>query len=411
MRTLCLSLMLSVPSVAAAQSASDQSAPNSVVVTGTRLSESERALRECIAQKCPVDQDVAATLRHAENQFVAGKYVEAQRTLSAGRGRNRRFAKAYPAPVSNLLRAVAVVASHLGQGEVYEFATVDSLAALKAGLPADDPQVLTARIELADAYNRLGRFDAAEDLYKSVAKRAHELDLPNVAGLAEFHLASMYTAYAKTEPGIYAAGAMKAIESLLAYTDPRYRQFVEAARLLKARALLRSGDTKAVDGIIASLRDAPPTDRPVLVYAPLIESTRSSTRGAYQTINNDLGGASRSILGGLALRNYDNQWVDIGFYVTPEGLVSDAGVLRQSAKLESDDWVRPILKAIGARRYLPLKRERTDPGIFRVERYTLTALLEGKPGTRIRGHAPAPRIEALDLSIDPPTGKGATPVG
>ena len=405
MRYLWIAGLLALPVAAAAQQAADQRQASDVVVTGTRLSDSERALRECIARKCPVKEDIAATLRHAENLFVAGKYVDARRTLSEGRGRNRRFAKEYPVPVSNLLRAQAVVASHLGEGEAYEFASVDSLAALRAGLPADDPQVLTARIELADAYNRLGRFNAAEELYRSVAKRAHELDLPNVAGLAEFHLASMYTAYAKTEPGIYAAGAVKAIDTLLAYTDPRYDQFVAAARVLKARQQVRSGDPKAVDAVIAQLRAAPPTDRPVLVYAPPIESIRSSSRGAYQTINNDLGGASRTQLGSLALRNFDDQWVDVGFYVTPEGMVADAGVLRQSAKLESDDWVKPILSAISARRYLPLNRPRTDPGILRVERYTLTSLYEDKPGTRIRGHAPAPRIEVLDLSVDPPADK------
>ncbi len=407
MRILCLTLALALPAAAAAAAAAAaQQTPkvrgaNEVTVTGLRLSDSERALQECIARKCPVDQDVAATLRHAENQFVAGKYTEARRTLGSGRGRTRRFAKDYPVPVSNLLRAMAVVASHLGEGEAYEFASVDSLVALKAGLPADDPQVLTARIEVADAYNRLGRFNAAEEIYRSVAKRAHELDLPNVAGLAEFHLASMFNAYAKTEPAIYAAGAGKAIDALLAYTDPRYEQFVAAARVLKARQQLRGGDPKAVDAVIAELRAAPPTDRPVLVYAPLIESIRSSSRGAYQTTNNDIGGASRTQLGSLALRNYDDQWVDIGFYVTPDGAIADAGILRQSPKLESGDWVKPILASINARRYLPLNRPRTDPGILRVERYTLTALIEDKPGTRIRGHAPAPRIEVLDLSVDP----------
>jgi len=410
-RVICLGLVLMTPAIGAAQQTPEKRQSSDVTVTGTRLSDSERALRDCIARKCPVDQDVAATLRHAENQFIAGKYTEARHTLAASRGRNRRFAKDYPVPVSNLLRATAVVASHLGEGELYQFASVDSLSALKAGLPADDPQVLGARIEVADAFNRLGRFDAAEEIYLSVARRAHELDLPNVAGLAEFHLASMYAAYAKTEPSIYAAGAAKAIDALLANTDPRYRQYVDAARVLKARLQLRGGDSKAVDTVIAELRAAPPSDRPVLVYAPPIESIRTSSRGAYQTINNDLGGASRTQLASLALRNYDDQWVDIGFYVTPDGGIADAAILRQSAKLESEDWVKPILASINARRYLPLNRPRTDPGILRVERYTLTALYEDKPGTRIRGHAPAPRIEVLDLSVDPPAAKDAKPAG
>ena len=63
--------------------------------------------------------------------------------------------------------------------------------------------------------------------------------------------------------------------------------------------------------------------------------------------------------------------------------------------------VKPILGSIALRRYLPLNRDATDPGVLRVERYTLTSLMEARTGTRVRQRAPEPRIEALDLSIDP----------
>jgi hypothetical protein len=414
MRVLPLLLLTALAPAAAAAQADPQSSTKqpsipTVVVTASPLSETERNLKECVARKCPVEQDVAATLRHAENLFVAGRYVDARRVLASSRTRNRRFAKAYPVPVSNVLRAQAVVASHLGEGEEFHFASVDSLDALKAGLPADDPRVLSARIEVADAFYRLNRFDAADATYRKVSKRARELGLIDIAGLAEVRLGSMYTAYARRNPAEFAAGARHVVDQIVGDTDPRYSQYAAAGRVLKARLALDSGNNRELDRIIAELRSEAATSRPLLIYSPPIESLRTAQRGLYQTVNNELGGASRTQLDALALRNYDDQWVDVGFYVTPDGRVADASVLRQSPKLESDDWTKPVVAAISARRYLPLKLAPNDPGAFRVERYTLTSLIEDKPGSRIRGHAPQDRIEVLDLTVEPQPSTPSTP--
>ena len=65
------------------QAESDQTG-GPIVVTGIPLRQTERALRACIARKCPPKEDIDATLAHAENLFVAGKYQDARRvTLSS----------------------------------------------------------------------------------------------------------------------------------------------------------------------------------------------------------------------------------------------------------------------------------------------------------------------------------------
>ena len=46
-------------------------------------------------------------------------------------------------------------------------------------------------------------------------------------------------------------------------------------------------------------------------------------------------------------------------------------------------------------------RDPSDPGILRIERYTLTSRWEEQLGTRIRQRSAAPQIEMLDLSNDP----------
>ncbi|MGL4313867.1 MAG: hypothetical protein ACRCSO_07725, partial [Sphingomonas sp.] len=122
-------LMLGAP--AAAVTPDDRSAPvaNSkagdapIVVTSVRLSDSRRKLQECIARHCPPKEDIAATLAHAENQFVEGDYRGAYGTLFSGRHRNQRFAKDYPVEVAGLLRARYRLAAHLGEGDAYLLGT------------------------------------------------------------------------------------------------------------------------------------------------------------------------------------------------------------------------------------------------------------------------------------------------
>src|SRR5688500_17953455 len=113
--------LLALSSVAQAQAeAPNEGSGQTIIVTGTSLSQSERDLRDCLARNCPPDEDIEATLAHAENLFVAGDYERARRTTKASLGRNSRHADRFPVEVSNLYRAGSRIAVHLGEGKDFE---------------------------------------------------------------------------------------------------------------------------------------------------------------------------------------------------------------------------------------------------------------------------------------------------
>ena len=60
-----------------------------------------------------------------------------------------------------------------------------------------------------------------------------------------------------------------------------------------------------------------------------------------------------------------------------------------------------MVNSIKSRLYAPLKAEKdgTSPGVYAVERYTLTANYEDDvTGTRIRQRSPVAKIERIDLT-------------
>lgn len=382
------------PALAQSKPAETTDTRDPIVVTGVRLEDSEKALQDCIARHCPPDKDIAATLRHAENQFVAGRYKDARTTLLASRGRNKRFGKQYPVPVSDLLRANSRVAAHLGEGEAYRIGAYDVVSTLKAGLPADDPRILVAQIEVGDSFARFDRPDAAEDSYRAVARRAHALGYTNVEGYALLRIASLFSQYSQRNPGNYKAPALRALNDLIDTPDPKLKPYGKAAQVLKARLLMKGGDSSAVDALIAAYRTEQPTTKPVLLFAPTIKTTEMSDR-AFN---------SGEQIGRIANKDFDDQWVDISFWVAPDGRVTDAGVLRQSEHL-SGGWAKPIVEAISGRRYAPLALDPSDPGVLRVERYTFTSRWTYQTGSRVRVRDPIPQIEVLDLSADAPAAK------
>lgn len=95
-------------------------AQREIVVTARSLKDTEANLKACLARKCLPDQDIKATLAHAENQFVAGDYRNARSTLANALGRNRKHKEKYPIEVSDLLRANGNVATHLGSSTFIE---------------------------------------------------------------------------------------------------------------------------------------------------------------------------------------------------------------------------------------------------------------------------------------------------
>lgn len=391
-RTTSFALAAMLTTAAASAEQANQAYPSNspdIVVTGTSLKDAQATLARCLERHCPPDADIAATLAVAETQFVAGDYHAARTTMLKSIARNRGFAKTYPVPVSDLMRANSRVALHLGESEAYFNSALNVISALKAGLPNTDWRVLGARLELGDAYAKTGRIEAAVELYQMVAHRAHDLHLGRVEGFALLRTAALYAAASNAQHDIYYKAAIQACNALAAKTDPDLAAFAGAAMIVRAKLSVKQGEAGAVDRLIETYRRLAPTSAtPVLLYAPKIRPPELSGRETNSGEN----------VNKLALGNFDNQWVDIGFQIGSDGKVSEAEVLRKSDKLSSD-WVGPVLTAISERRYAPTAAN--TPESFRVERYTYTSYWTTLTGSRLRVRSPIPQIELVDLSRDP----------
>jgi hypothetical protein len=91
----------------------------------------------------------------------------------------------------------------------------------------------------------------------------------------------------------------------------------------------------------------------------------------------------------------DDAWLDVGFWIAPDGSVSGVEVLRHGADTV---WARPLLEAMRGRRYSTA----AEP-TYRMERYTYTSRIQARTGTRLSQRAPGARVEYFDLTNAPQT--------
>ena len=117
---------------------------------------------------------MTATLAHAENQFIAGDYRDARRTLEKSLDRNRRYKSLFPLRVADLLSAQANVAEHLGEAQIYHHAMIEVRDTLKKNLPAHDPRTLKAELDVGDSRVKLGYPDEATRKYAEIERLALE---------------------------------------------------------------------------------------------------------------------------------------------------------------------------------------------------------------------------------------------
>lgn len=381
MMTVALMLALVVQTAAPAP---DQE--KAIVVTGRRLADTERALKDCLARRCPPKEDIAATLAHAEAQFMAGAYPEARQTLGASRGRNARHARDLPVDVANLTRAYAKLTSIDGRADLSRTIDIDTIDALKSGLSANDPRVLMQRLNNGDHYAKLGRMQAAVEVYDTVARQARAASLPLVEGHAMLRAAVLYGALAGVVHS-YRSDSRKRIARIERTTAPELAPFRNAAALLKAQLAAYDGDKTAIDKAVATM-NATPASAPVLLSAPPIDMVEEL---ADAPLSQRTGGS------------YRPQWVDVSFWIAPDGSVRDIQQIRESETL-SGDWPVRAKRALAKRRYAPLALDPTSPGVLRVERYLQVSDVAPVTGSRIAQRSSSKRIEIVDLTISrPPT--------
>lgn len=381
-------LYLAILSIFATQDGSPQS-ETGIVVTGQSIASTRRLLEECLTRSCSVEEDGRAALAHAENQFVSGQYRDALKTIGSALGRNRRHARDFPVVVSDLSRARARVAAHLGLESLERSDWINTLSALTSGLPDNDPKVIGALVELGDFNARSGDVRGARERYTQALRIATNTKLEDFEGLALLRLANLYLA-ASSRDQSYRSQADRSLADIATSTKPGHLPYAKAARILIALDASRSGNDSEIDKLIEEIRSLGGTARPVLIHAPAIDlSSLTSQNFSRRT---------RS----TAISNFDDQWIDVSFRVTSSGKVTDIEILRKGENT-SDTWIGPVRDAIAARRYAPMNYDDLDPGIFRVERFTLTSRWSTGSGSRIRARDGQPRIETLDLSIDRPS--------
>lgn len=356
-----------------------------IVITGRSIQDTERALRDCLARKCPPNEDIDASLAHAENLFVAGRYNDARRTTLAAIGRNSRYRKTYPIDVSDLYRANARIAAHLGEGSDFELSTTEMHRTLSDALPKTDPRVIDADLEWADMYASFGRLERARQVFHDAERKAQAAGRPDLAGIARVRDAWLY------QVGGDSWLARQALEKLAASTAPDDRLQRVAARVLLARLDRSQGKVESSNALVEELRSLH-AKQPVLLFAPRIDLSPRLAEG------DDGNGESGSTTRLMATDNFDDRWVDIGFWITPEGKVRETEILRSHGPA---DWTRQLLASISGRIYSP-----TDEpgGTYRVERYSYTARYMNVTGTRLRQRSPNARIEYVDLTPDQPAG-------
>ncbi|WP_326523478.1 hypothetical protein [Sphingomonas sp.] len=395
---IALTLALAVAQTASAAPPQDDEG-KTIVVTAKRLDVTKKALDACIARACPPDEEVAAALAHAENQFVEGEYKAARHTLHGTIGRVDRRAKEYPVAVANIWRAESRISAHLGEDRSMRSSQLQAIDALKAGLPATDDRVLLQRLQVADTFLRQGKVEMGLAGYHTVVRQARGKKNAAVEGTALLRIALVYSALAgmpasaldpQTRFGASDANfrdAKRAVKALLDTTDPQLAGFRDAGRLLDARLDAVKGDMRGIEAIAANYaRDRP--SQAILLYAPLLDD-----RGTFFDPN-------RVKL--LGEPDFVDQWVDVTFLVDANGRVKEVEVLRESPRLRND-WVKPVLASVTARRYAPLEFDPGLDGMRRVERYTMTAAWGlGATGTNMRVRMGQPRLEMLDLTADPP---------
>jgi hypothetical protein len=182
-----------------------------------------------------------------------------------------------------------------------------------------------------------------------------------------------------------------ALKDIIDNPLPGATEFSLAGRVMLARADRKAGNTETTTDIVREFAAMGGTSRPVLLFSEPIERIDL-------TSNAGDGQAPGNTLQRLTSLETSDQWVDIGFWVNPDGRVSDVEVLRGKG---NRTWLKPVFVHLNGRVYAPLKQDGNDgtPGFYMIERYTLTSrFTNDTTGSRLRRREATPRIERIDIT-------------
>jgi tetratricopeptide (TPR) repeat protein len=388
MRAVLLAFSLLSSSAAFAQQA-PAGEPQSITVTGIRIQDYRDRLAACLARHCPTNEDADATLALAEALFLHGDYAEGRDAVQSSLRRNHDQARAFPEPVSDLYRAHARLSRHLGFDSDARRSAYGILSALREGIPTEDYRHFTARLELSEMLMQAGNANGARRELAELVRVAHAAGREDVATVAELRMLWFQLI---AEPQGSARGDLIRMSQL---TAPADRMRAAGAKLILARLYRSEGQTARADALLAEVgHSMSGGGRRRLITAPAYALQVQDQNPDSNSMGETLGVSN--VLNRLS-DNFEDKWIDVGFWVMPDGHVSGLEVMRQSTR---PDWANPLLNSIRGRVYS------TGPeATYRLERYTYTAGYERVTGTNIQRRSRAARVEYLDLTA------GETPPG
>ncbi len=363
-------------------------ASQSVTVTGQRIQVYRDRLAACLARHCPVNEDVDATMALAEVLFLDGHYEEARSYVLQSLGRNHRQAARYPVPVSDLYRVNGRIARHVGHDGQAGRSTDNILRALQTGLPVEDYRHFTARFEIADMQMMMGNANRARRELEELAQIARANGREDVGVMAD--LRTLWFDYLVSREG----DARQRLETMAAITDPAQRLRQVGATVLLARIYRAENNAARADTLLAGLAQRPSAHRRLL-YSPSYELLLQEVPSLYEVYASS-GPVSytASLMNNTIHRlpqNLRDKWVDVGFWVMPDGHVQGLETVRHgTGETASFD---PLMESIRGRVY-----SRGPEPTYRLERYTFTSGYAELSGTRLLQHSPRGRLEYLDLT-------------
>jgi hypothetical protein len=346
-----------------------------VVVTGESLSSARAALVMCLAAKCPPKEDIAKSLAFADIQFLTGDYAGSRETLLAARHRNADHARTLPQDVASLHRALSRITRLNGIAVNPRVNAADAVYALRAGLPANAPAIFAQRLEVGDELAREGRLEGALQHYDWVAREAEKAGLNAMTGMAYLRSAVLLSAVAAEQP-TYRYRAAAAIKRIVNLAGPDMLPFRNAARALHVQ-LAPPEDRASVAARLASEMEADASQRQMLVYAPMIDTSR--------------------IPFGAAAGQEAPAYADISFRVMPDGRVTDITAITVTRTMRPI-WVEAVTKALAERRYTPRRAQPDDQGVLHMERYSFVSPFIADPGSRMPRRSPTRQINTTDLT-------------
>lgn len=351
------------------QAAPPPAPPEEITIVGRRA---EQGLAACLQRSCPPAEEIEAALQASVEQFADGRYVDARRTLRGAIDRNRDHAAELPGPVSSLYATVATVAEHEGETAIWRMAARKSVTVLRRHLGETNSATLVQELSLGDSMVGLGLTRAATNSYRAVQRKATESGQPKLAANAAFRRAWLALNLGRSKE------AERFADEAVAIAGPDDRQMAELREVLRTRTAIRRGDDGALDALAARLRQSA-TVKPQLLFTPPLAGINPAMTGA----------------DGQAWHDSRLRFADVGYWIRPDGRTAEVEVLRNSGL---GDWAPGFLHHVSARRYTPLDVEPGQPGIYRIDRFTMRANKGTSIGTRIRHPVGKPSVYVVDLT-------------